>query len=860
MVSAPASPVNTRGKRFSILPAFAVFAAVLILVLSAGAHVGTLLLRGEYQRRAHRMSVDLLPKHMELNLTRRLKVIQALAEDPLVVGILTGADRPDNPRVRLALNTANKVARSELILILDREGTVRSSSNFKDGTLTGYNYVFRPYFQNSMAGRTYVFPALGAVTNTRGVYLSSPVYDFGGTDPIGVIALKIGIAEIISLLEEGGDKVAVVSPEGVIFSSNQPEWLFHTLKPIPAETLSRLRRTRQFGGIPFPPFPWDLTHGTVTMGGGRYYVERAPLPIEGWEVVSCQEKNSLIPLPSLHKYLMVTVFSVTGGLALLVFFLLASIHRRRHTEEMLRRAEEKYHGIFVNATMGIFQSTLDGRIIEASPSHAHMLGYDSPEALMEAITDIPGQIYLVPEDRGEYLRLLFQHRVVEGFETQFVRRDGTTIWVSLSGRVVVSPGGQTAFVEGFSADITERKLAEEALRRERDIVSRVTETSPVGITLMDNDGDITFANSRAEQILRIEKDPSGGHAYLVPDWRITDLEGNPFPAENVPVNVAVRTGTQVRDVRYAMEWPDGRRVLLSVNCAPLFDEGGDVAGIVSTMEDISDKVRAEKEARARRQQLVQADRMISLGILTSGVAHEINNPNTFIMSNAELFSDAWKEVQLILEEYYGQNGDFLIGGLPYSEFRDRAPRLCSHILEGSKRIKTIVKELRDYSRSDSGGLTETVNVNEVIQSARILLANMIRKSTHRFVVEVDEGVPAIKGNFQRLEQVVINMVQNACQALPGPDRGIYVSTSREPESRSILITCRDEGIGIPREDLGHVTDPFFTTKRSQGGTGLGLSISSAIVREHHGTMEVLSSPGEGTVVTIRFPAEAPGGI
>lgn len=854
MESTPTFHVNRRGKTFSVLPAFAVFASLLILVLIASAHVGTLLLKTEYQRRAHRMSVELLPKEMEYNLARRLKVIQSLADDPIVVGILTGIDHPDNDRVRLALNTANKVARSELILVLDRGGTVRASSDFKSGTLTGYNYSFRPYFKNSMAGRTAVFPALGAVTNTRGVYLSSPVYDFGGTDPIGVIALKIGIAEIVSLMEEGGNKVAVVSPEGVIFSSNQPEWLFQTLKPIPVETLSRLRQTRQFGNIYFPLFPWDLEHDTVTMDGSQFYVERSKLPIDGWKVISCQEKNSLISLPPLHKYLMMTAFSVMGGLALLIFFLLASISRRRRTEEMLRRAEEKYYGIFVNATMGIYQSTLDGKIIEVSPSYAHMLGYESPEALVEEITDIPRQIYLNPEDRSEYVRLLFNNRVVEGFETKFVKKDGATIWVSLSGRIVAPTGAKKAYMEGFSIDITERKLAEEALRREKDIVSRVTETSPVGITLMNKEGEITFANTRAEQILGIEKDPSGGDAYLVPKRNIIDLDGNPFPIENLPFNVAVCTCKPVKDVRYALEWPDGRKVVLSVNCAPLFDDGGDVAGVVSTIEDISEKVRAEKEAQNRQHQLVLADRMISLGILTSGVAHEINNPNTFIMSNAELFLDAWKEVDLILEDYYGQNGDFLIGGLPYSNFREKAPSLCSNILEGSKRIKTIVKELRDYSRSDSGELTESVNVNEVIHSARILLANMIRKSTHNFVVEVDEGVPTIRGNFQRLEQVFINMVQNACQALTDPSKGIYVSTSYEHDSRSILIRCRDEGIGIPRKDLRHVTDPFFTTKRSQGGTGLGLSISSTIIREHYGSMEVFSNPGEGTVVNIRFPA------
>ena len=132
---------------------------------------------------------------------------------------------------------------------------------------------------------------------------------------------------------------------------------------------------------------------------------------------------------------------------------------------------------------------------------------------------------------------------------------------------------------------------------------------------------------------------------------------------------------------------------------------------------------------------------------------------------------------------------------------------------------------------------------------------MIKKSTHRFVLDIDDEVPDIRGNFQRLEQVVINILQNACQALPDPNRRIYISTSFDSVSDRVVIICRDEGIGIPKQDLGHVMDPFFTTKRDSGGTGLGLSIASTIVRELRGTIEFSSQPGHGTTVIIRFPAE-----
>ncbi len=710
-----------RKKVLRIFPAWVVFLVALAAVLGGAGHFGAMLLRAENQRRAHRVSVALLPKHMEHNLVRRLKVVQELARDSQVIDVLTGTGRPDNDRIRLVLNTANKVARSELIIVLDRKGTVRSSTDFNGGTFTGYNYVFRPYFQESMAGKTFVFPALGAISKTCGVYLSSPVYEKADPEPVGVIALKIGISEIVAILEEGGDRVALVSPEGIIFSSNQSGWLFKTLYPLSPSTLDRLRATRQFGRDSFPRLPWKLDGESVSIDGQSYHIAKARLPIEGWRIMSLQVNNADAPLPFLHTFLLVTALSVTGGLACLVFFLFTNIQRRKRTEEMLRRAEEKYHSIFANSTMGIYQSTLDGHYIEVSPSMAQMLGYDGPEDMRETIYDIRHQVYAIPEHRDEFMRIVRRKTTpVNGFVTQFVRKDKQKIWVSLTGRLVEAPEKGSAFLEGFCDDITE-------------------------------------------------------------------------------------------------------------------------------------KVNSEKEARYRQQQLIQADKMISLGILTSGVAHEINNPNTFIRSNAELLAHAWKDAQTILEEYYRENGDFLLGGVPYITFRGRGPILCQRIIEGSSRIAAIVKELGNFSRQNGKGLTEQVDLDEVIRSACVLLCNMIAKSTRCFDVRLAGNLPAVRGNFQRLEQVVINVIQNACQALPDPDRAILLETRWMGRKNQVSVKCSDRGIGIPDEAIGHVTDPFFTTKRDRGGTGLGLSISSNIVREHNGTMDIHSRQNEGTVVELRFP-------
>ena len=277
-------------------------------------------------------------------------------------------------------------------------------------------------------------------------------------------------------------------------------------------------------------------------------------------------------------------------------------------------------------------------------------------------------------------------------------------------------------------------------------------------------------------------------------------------------------------------------------------------------KEITDRMQAERalheaeeQAEQHQRQLMQADKMVALGTLVSGVAHEINNPNNFIMLNTPVLKDAWRDAYPILEQYYVQNGDFLMAGMPYSEMREKALALFSGISDGSQRIKRIVDDLKNYVRDDAGDLEQLVDLNKVLQSTISLVANMIEKATNRFEVSYGDHLPKLRGSFQRLEQVMVNLIQNACQALPDKDKGISAATHRDRKQSQVIVTIKDEGIGIERDILPHITDPFFTTKFNAGGVGLGLSVSSMIVKEHGGTLDFTSEPGSGTSVVVRLP-------
>jgi len=261
-----------------------------------------------------------------------------------------------------------------------------------------------------------------------------------------------------------------------------------------------------------------------------------------------------------------------------------------------------------------------------------------------------------------------------------------------------------------------------------------------------------------------------------------------------------------------------------------------------------------EELRQHQLQLIQADKMTSLGVLVSGVAHEINNPCSLLLLNLPVVRDSFEDAHGILEAHFQRHGDFDLGGLAYSRMRAEIPLMLDEMHEGTLRIKRIVGDLKDFARQGHADLNETLDLNQVVTAAIRLVENSIRSATSRFEVTYGAGLPAIQGNGQRIEQVVINLILNACQALQQPQQGIALRTYREAEGGAVVLEVKDQGCGIDPAALPHLTDPFFTTRRECGGTGLGLSVSAGIITEHGGQLRFASHPGEGTCVSLSLPS------
>lgn len=329
---------------------------------------------------------------------------------------------------------------------------------------------------------------------------------------------------------------------------------------------------------------------------------------------------------------------------------------------------------------------------------------------------------------------------------------------------------------------------------------------------------------------------------------------HPEDRDRIEFRVATEAGRPDRMVaEYRMIRKSGEEIWVHDEATIVRQDDGKPLCVQGVLMDVTERRRLEAESQRRQVYEAQVEKMISLGTLVSGVAHEINNPNSFILSNAAILRKAWESALPILDSFHRESGEFMLGGIPYSRARERVLSQVEGVLQGAERISSIVRELRAYSLRETPGSEQTIDVNEPLKAAITLTTNLLKKSTTRFVVEFGDNLPVVKGNRQRLEQVFINLLQNACQALTSSSQAVIVKTGFQESKRAVLITVRDEGRGIPSEHLKRLGDPFFTTRRDAGGTGLGLSISRRIILEHKGEISFNSLPDRGTTVTVSLP-------
>ncbi|HDP95142.1 MAG TPA: HAMP domain-containing histidine kinase [Candidatus Aminicenantes bacterium] len=266
------------------------------------------------------------------------------------------------------------------------------------------------------------------------------------------------------------------------------------------------------------------------------------------------------------------------------------------------------------------------------------------------------------------------------------------------------------------------------------------------------------------------------------------------------------------------------------------------------------QVEVEEQARLVQQKMIHFNKMTSLGTLAAGIAHEINTPISYILGNSQILQELWQDVEKVLRETVDNPEKLVLAGIPFADIREMIPKMLQNNIQGARQINTITGKLKDFSRRppDTRGRTD---INQALQYAVAILDKKIRKCTNHFHFKLSKQVPPARGNIHEIEQVFVNIILNALQALPDKACEVSVSSTFAKKSNEILVTIRDEGKGMEKAVLDRIMEPFFTTREESDGTGLGMYIAYAIVEKTGGNLEISSRPGMGTEVTIRLPAD-----
>lgn len=521
-----------------------------------------------------------------------------------------------------------------------------------------------------------------------------------------------------------------------------------------------------------------------------------------------------------------------------------NITRHKRAVKALRRSETRYRTLFGESRDAVYMNTREGKILDINQAGVDLLGYPRDELIGMNVR----MLYVHPEERSVFQREIEEKGSVRDYKLKFRRKDGTQIDCLVTSTVRRAADGTVLGYQGIIRDITEQMKAGKALHESEQRFRQLAENLREVFWLSSLDSrQIYFINPAYEEIWGRSRES----LISQPESWLETI--HPEDREEVLANLEKQSRGEFVEYEYRIVRPDGEIRWIEAHVFPVRNEEGEVYRCAGSAQEITKRKRAEELAESQQQQLIQADKMASLGILVSGVAHEINNPNNFIMLNGEILSMAWQNVMPILQKYYEENGDFLLAGMPYTRAHEKIGQLIAGISEGATRIGKIVEALGGFARQDAGDLDQSVDPNAIVESAMVIVDNLIKKSTHHPSVELAENLPKIRGNQQQLEQVIINLIANSCQALQSPQKSLFVSTSYNETSDLITIRVRDEGAGIPPENLNHIIEPFFTTKRDTGGTGLGLSVSYNIVKNHGGHLHFTSRFGKGTTATVMLP-------
>jgi len=474
-----------------------------------------------------------------------------------------------------------------------------------------------------------------------------------------------------------------------------------------------------------------------------------------------------------------------------------------------REAERRYRELFDNIQEGLFFCSPDGRFVEVNDALVRMLGHDSRTELLQR--DPREHVFRDVEAHGALFAELERQGALHNREEVLKQKDGSPVHVLINAFAVRDGHGKVTQYRGLMLDVSGLKAFEAELQRERDFSGKILSNTQSLILVSDAAGLVSYANRRW-QVLGYEQQAIVGRP-------LETLVGESRRGVLAESYATVLSGKQVDNLDLQILSADGRAGQFSVNLSPMRDEQGQVSSIVVVMSDVTD-------AASLQSKLMHAEKMAAVGQLVSGVAHEVNNPLTAILGFADLLMEN-------------------------SELPESARKDLRVILQEAQRTKQIVQNLLSFARQ-MPPQRKPVQLNPILKRTIQLRSYDLQSRGVSVTERLQDHLPFVVGDSHQLQQVFLNILNNAYDAVREAVQGPRIEISTSCSANFVKVSFRDNGPGISQPD--RIFDPFFTTKQVGEGTGLGLSICYGIVKEHGG--EILCSNNideKGATFVVRLP-------